>query len=234
MPSATRSETRVAEGELLDWDSEFWGVRVARVEDADADDWARANAVDVAYLLVDGSDAAAAQRAEQRGFRVMDVRVELEVSPVRSEQPVRKHREADIELLRAIARTSHEDTRFYADPGFPRERCGALYDTWIRRSCEGWADVVLVADREGRPAGYVAMHRRGGSGSIGLIGVDAAARGRGVGEALVRGALDWCAREGLERCSVVTQGRNVAAQRLFQRCGFRTSSVALWFHKWFG
>ncbi len=223
----------MAEGEVLEWDSEFWGARVARVEGADADGWASANGVDVAYLLVDGSDAAAAQAAEERGFRVMDVRVELEAPSVRSEQPVRTHGEADVETLRAIARTSHEDTRFYADPRFPRERCDALYDTWIRRSCEGWADVVLVADREGAPAGYIAMHRRGGSGSIGLIGVDAAARCRGVGEALVRGALDWCARDGLASCSVVTQGRNVAAQRLFQRCGFRTSAVDLWFHKWF-
>jgi len=222
----------VAEGEVLEWDSEFWGVRVARVDGADVDVWAAANGVDVAYLLVDGADAVAAQQAEEQGFRITDVRIALEAPSVPSEQPVRQHREPDIDKLRSIARKSHEATRFYADPRFPRDRCDALYDTWIRRSCEGWADVVLVADREGAPAGYVAVHRRDGGGSIGLIGVDEAARGQGLGEALVRGALDWCAREGLGSCSVVTQGRNVAGQRLFQRCGFRTSAVDLWFHKW--
>jgi len=222
----------VAQGEVLEWDSEFWGVRVARVDGADAHAWAAANGVDVAYLLVDGADAAAAQQAEEQGFRLTDVRIALEAPSARSEQPVREHREVDVEKLRSIARTSHEATRFYADPRFPRDRCDALYDTWIRRSCEGWADAVLVADREGPPAGYVAMHSRDAGGSIGLIGVDEVARGHGVGEALVRGALDWCTREGLASCSVVTQGRNVAAQRLFQRCGFRTSAVDLWFHKW--
>jgi ribosomal protein S18 acetylase RimI-like enzyme len=135
--------------------------------------------------------------------------------------------------LRAIARASHGDTRFYADERFPRERCGELYDTWIRRSCEGWADAVLVVERNDAPAGYVSVHRRDGSGSIGLIGVAEEQRGRGVGEALVRGALAWCAGEELARCTVVTQGRNVGAQRLFQRCGFRTSEVDLWFHRWF-
>jgi RimJ/RimL family protein N-acetyltransferase len=234
MQSVTRFEVQTALGALLEWDSEFWGVRVARVDGSGpgADEWARANDVDVAYLLIGGSDSAAAQEAEERGFRIMDVRVSLEAPSVRSEQPVRTHREADVDTLRAIARKSHEDTRFYADPRFPREHCDELYDTWIRRSCEGWADAVLVVDREGAPAGYVALHRRDGGGSIGLIGVDAPARGQGVGEALVRGALDWCARERLERCSVVTQGRNIVAQRLFQRCGFRVSAVDLWFHKW--
>jgi hypothetical protein len=31
---------------------------------------------------------------------------------------------------------------------------------------------------------------------------------------------------------VVTQARNVPAQRLYQKCGFITRSVELWFHRW--
>jgi dTDP-4-amino-4,6-dideoxy-D-galactose acyltransferase len=178
-------------------------------------------------------DPGTARRAEETGFRLVDVRVTLDAPSAAGAQDVRPHREPDVAWLRAIARTSHDDTRFYADGRFPRERCDELYDTWIRRSCDGWADVVLVADRDGEPAGYVSVHRRDDAGSIGLIGVDEQWRGRGVGEALVRAALAWCADAGLARCTVVTQGRNIAAQRLFQRCGFRTSAVDLWFHKWF-
>ena len=150
-----------------------------------------------------------------------------------SVQPVRQHREADVETLRRIARTSHTDTRFYADPRFPRERCDDLYETWIRRSCEGWADVVLVAERDGGPVGYMTVHRRDGFGNLGLLGVDEAWRRHGVGETLARGALAWCADNGLARSMLFTQARNVGSQRLFQRLGFRTSAVDLWFHKWF-
>jgi ribosomal protein S18 acetylase RimI-like enzyme len=217
---------------LLQWDSEFWGVRIARVPDADVDAWARANDIACAYLLVSSDDAAAAQRAEGNGFRLTDVRVELDAPTTRAAQPVRPHRDDEVPRLRSIARRNHGDTRFYADRRFPRERADELYDTWIRRSCEGWADAVLVGEADDVAAGYVSVHERNQAGSIGLIGVDEAARGRGIGESLVRGALDWCAERGLARCTVVTQGRNVAAQRLFQRCGFRTLSVSLWFHKW--
>lgn len=222
----------MASVELLEWDSEFWGVRIARVDSPDIDEWARDFGIACVYYLAPAEDAGAARAAEEAGFRLTDVRVELARPSERSDAPVRPHEDGDVERLRAIARVNHGDTRFYADPNFADERCDDLYETWIRRSCEGWADAVLVAG-EAEPVGYVSLHMRGDSGSIGLIGVDALARGRGVGEALVRGAVDWCAAEGLARCTVVTQGRNVAAQRLFQRCGFRTSSLGLWFHKWY-
>jgi ribosomal protein S18 acetylase RimI-like enzyme len=223
----------LAAGRLLEWDSEFWGVQIAHVDGPDADAWARENAVACAYLLVPGDDSAQARRAEERGYRLMDVRVELDAPAAAADAAVRSARDDDVERLRSIARTNHGDTRFYADPRFPRDGCDELYDVWIRRSCEGWADAVLVAEADAVPAGYVSVHRREGHGSIGLIGVAPDVRGRGLGEALVRGALDWCARDGLAECRVVTQGRNVAAQRVFQRCGFRTRSVDLWFHKWF-
>ena len=221
------------EGRLLEWDSEFWGLRIAQIPSVDADEWAREQHVACAYLLVPGENAPEAHRAEERGYRLVDVRVELEARSAAGEAAVRPVRDEDVDALRAIARTNHTDTRFYADPHFLRAACDELYDTWIRRSCEGWADAVLVADADGAAAGYVSVHRRGEHGAIGLIGVAAGSRGRGLGDALARGALDWCAAAGLSACRVVTQGRNVAAQRLFQRCGFRTRSLDLWFHKWF-
>jgi ribosomal protein S18 acetylase RimI-like enzyme len=42
----------------------------------------------------------------------------------------------------------------------------------------------------------------------------------------------WFSEEGVEVVSVVTQARNVRAQRLYQRYGFTTRSVKLWFHRW--
>lgn len=148
---------------------------------------------------------------------------------------MRTHREADIDALRAIARVSHTDTRFYADLRFPRDRCDDLYDTWIDRSCQGWAQTVLVPDVAGRAQGYVTVHvdDARSRGSIGLIAVAEEARGRGVGAALVRGAVAWCHAHELNTVSVVTQGRNIGAQRVFQQCGFRTSKVEFWFHKWY-
>jgi dTDP-4-amino-4,6-dideoxy-D-galactose acyltransferase len=65
-----------------------------------------------------------------------------------------------------------------------------------------------------------------------LVGVSEKARGRGLGRELLINAIRWFSAEGVEVVTVVTQGRNVGAQRLYQRCGFTTRSAELWFHRW--
>src|SRR5213079_3218991 len=92
--------------------------------------------------------------------------------PAEPEAPLRLATEADIPALRAIARESHTDSRFYHDPRFGCDRAAALFETWIEKSCRGWADRVWVADADGAPAGYVTIHREGNdAGRIGLLAV---------------------------------------------------------------
>lgn len=229
---------------ILPWDTEFWGVRIGRIEGneltvetaAEVDGWAAANEIACLYFLA-GEEPSTAHAAEEAGFRFMDVRVEL-TRPSETRRPderIRPFEPEDLDGLRAIARTSHRITRFYADPRFPRARCDELYETWITQSAEGWADAVLVAQGGGRAAGYTSVHVDEGRrrGSIGLVGVAEHARGSGLGRALVDAAVDWCARRGLDEVAVVTQGRSARALRLYERCGFSAGALGLWFHKWY-
>jgi len=228
---------------LLAWDTEFWGRPIGRVADGplDADrlqavdTWAAEHEVDCLFYLAHTDDVPSTHVAEAGGFRCVDVRVDFDCKTrlVEPAPPVRPGQPEDVDPLRAIARKSHDITRFYADPRFPDEHCDALYDYWLVNSFEGYADAVLVLEVDGRAAGYVTCHAAGDSGSIGLIGVEAAERGRGLGQTLVNGAIHWSKRRGLDRMTVASQGRNVAAQRAFEACGFRTTSVGLWFHKWY-
>jgi dTDP-4-amino-4,6-dideoxy-D-galactose acyltransferase len=229
---------------ILPWDTEFWGVRIGRVEGGDltgeraaeVDAWATANEVACLYFRA-GEEPSTAHAAENAGFRFMDVRVEL-TRPSATRAPdgrIRPVEPGDLDELREIARTSHRITRFYADPRFPRNRCDELYETWITQSAEGWADVVLVAQHDGVAAGYTSCHvdEAQGRGSIGLVGVAEHARGSGLGAALVDAGIDWCARRGLDEVAVVTQGRSARALRLYERCGFAAGALGLWFHKWY-
>jgi len=53
------------------------------------------------------------------------------------------------------------------------------------------------------------------------------------GKSLLLVALDWFASQGAKEVRVVTQGKNIAAQRLYQRCGFVIRDLQLWYHKWY-
>lgn len=237
--------------EALPWDSEHFGLRIARfrgdgLAEADlraAEAWCAERRIDCLYVLASAADPGA-PRLPNPPFRPVDVRITLErrlsasaasAAPSAGEAgAIRLVRPEDLPALRRIARAGHTDSRFFFDPGFPDERCALLYERWIERSAEGWADAVLVAEAAGAAAGYVTCHLTADGGGIGLVGVGAEARGRGLGGRLLAGALDWFSRQGVGRVSVVTQARNGAAQRLYQRHGFVSRDADLWFHGWFG
>jgi ribosomal protein S18 acetylase RimI-like enzyme len=229
----------------LEWDSTFFGVNIARVDVPALDEaaarsaivWCEQRDVRCLYYLCP-IDAGSMKIAESHGFHAVDVRLVFEralVPPVTPpSEHVRAYAPADREALRAIARNAFSGTRFDTDPGFARPRVQDLYDVWLTRSCEGWAERVLVAVERSVPVGFVTCHEDGGGAwRIGLIGVAADARGRGTGRSLVVGAVATCAGAGARTLTVVTQGQNIGAQRLYQREGFRTSAAHLWYHRWF-
>jgi len=117
----------------------------------------------------------------------------------------------------------------------PREKAEHLFERWIERDADPspnrWAGVAVLGES---PVGYLTAHVDGdGTGWIGLVAVASAARGKGLGTSLLAAGGRWMAERGIRTSRVVTQGRNIAAQRMYQQAGFRTHSLQLWYHRWF-
>jgi dTDP-4-amino-4,6-dideoxy-D-galactose acyltransferase len=234
--------------EYLAWDSEFFGYRIARVlpsrlsrETIEAvENWCLAKGIDCIYCLAEADDEETVRLAERHDFSLVDVRFTLskkldagDTGTSHAVSAVRPALPEDLPSLRAIARQSHRDSRFYFDPHFARAKCNALYETWIEKSCHGFADAVLVAEQGGRAAGYITCKSvEPGLGQIALLAVDAAAVGMGLGSALITAALDWFRERAHNQVLVVTQGRNIRAQRSYQRAGFVSQAVQLSYHRW--
>ena len=236
--------------ELLPWDSKFFGFPVARVlgdilttDHSDAiERWCEDREIQCLYFLARSDDAGTVALAEARGFHLVDVRMTLEqavsdaprLGTAKSASGIRGAKVDDLPELRRIARLSHTDTRFFFDGRFLRERCESLYETWIQSSFEGFAQAVFVSDVEDGIGGYVTCHlsRESDEGNIGLIAVDSSQQGKGLGRQLVEAALDWFTSQNVHRVSVVTQGRNIAAQRLYARTGFIPRTLELYYHRW--
>ncbi|MDQ2805855.1 MAG: GNAT family N-acetyltransferase [Chloroflexota bacterium] len=235
----------------LPWDSDFFGYRIGRIGPTrllpemltQILREGEAAGIECLYLLADPADVSTVRQAEDAAFRLVDLRVTLKTGVARSapqQEPqqntiIRPVRFADIPALRAIAAVSYRDSRFYYDGHFSHERCAALYAQWIEQSCREAAAGVLVAERDARVVGYISCGRQGTrAGQIGLVGVATEAQGLGIGSRLMIEAMRWFAAQEIEQVTVVTQGRNTQAQRLYQRHGFLTHSVELWYHRWAG
>lgn len=240
----TRSEVSFR---FLDWDSDFFGKRIGRVLPkrisaplvAEAERWSQVNRIDCLYFLADSADTRTVEVAEQAAFHLVDIRMTFQcdvppMPPGRGDDGLRVATLADLDDLRAVAKDSHHDSRFYADRHFERARADALYERWIENELRDRSGVVFVPDVGGRAAGYITCRViERNVGEIGLLAVAEGARNSGAGAALVRAALRWFAEREVGRATVVTQGRNAGAQRVYQRAGFLTRSVELWYHRWF-
>jgi len=231
--------------QYLDWDSTFFGYRIARVLGNRLTEqsvrqirkWCDTQKIDCLYFLADSDHPETVSLAEQARFHLVDVRVTLAIKLDSSlgagaaQACVRHFKAEDLPVLRAIARVSHRDSRFYYDQNLPQSRCDALYEAWIENSTQGYAQTVLVAEVSNRPAGYISCHV-GSPGQIGLFAVAAEAQGQGLGQQLVLAAFCWFLDHKISEVSVVTQGRNIRGQRLYQSCGFSARSLQLWYHYW--
>src|SRR5690242_5745583 len=142
---------------LLEWDTHFFGVRVARVAGHSLDDaaarralsWCAAERVDCLYFLADIDSPETIAAAERHGFGLKDLRrtyrrrLEPSLADGAPDLPpgvrIRPSRPDGAPALEAMAEGTYTGSRFYFDRRFPRALADELYRTWVRQSVAGQA-----------------------------------------------------------------------------------------------
>jgi len=103
--------------------------------------------------------------------------------------------------------------------GFPLDEAAAFVARNLRLR-----NPQVVADDAGRVVGWCDIRREtipvyAHCGHLGM-GVHPDYRGRGIGERLIRAAIDAARASGFERLELSVYGRNVRAAALYRRVGF--------------
>ena len=83
----------------------------------------------------------------------------------------------------------------------------------------------LVAEDEGRFAGYADCACVIDEGYIGNIAVAPALRRRGIGESLLRALLEWGEARKLAFLTLEVRAQNAPARALYEKLGFETVAV---------
>lgn len=240
--------------QFLPWDSRFFGLRIARLTPNTLNvDSAREalkecerKKIDCLYFLSRSDHPATLLLAKSFDFHFIDIRMTyrldlsrrqelFEMEPGEERLDFRLARSKDAEWLGRLAMISYPHSRFAIDPRFPKNSHQRLFKEWVTRSIHGkFDDCVWIAEAGRKSAGFISCRRSTrDAGHIGLVGVEPRFRGKRIGAFLIGQAFRWFRDKGIRTIRVVTQGSNIAAQRLYQRGGFRTESVELWHHRWF-
>ena len=159
------------------------------------------------------------------------------MSDARPAVAIRPATRADVPTLGRLAallvRSHHDlDARRFI-PATPRTEQG--YGAYLSSQLEEPDVFVLVAERAGEVVGYTYaalegpdyMSLRGPAGVLHDIVVDPAHRGGGVGRMLLDATLELLTSRGAPRVVLSTAERNEAAQRLFERAGFRRTMIEM-------
>lgn len=232
---------------FLEWDSSFFARRIACVEGNHLDSeklerifgWCRQQEIECLYFLCASDDTDSVSLAESAGFHQVDVKVELNCKTEKTELGltpiIREYEKKDLSKIQNIAYLAYTKTRFGLDRNFDQNRVAELYKEWATESCRNKSHKVFVATDGNDIFGFITCQNENTAtiGRIGLLALKEKAQGKGYGQQLVQAAKRHFFLSGMSEVRVVTQAHNIAAQRIYQACGFRTSNVGLWYHKWF-
>jgi ribosomal protein S18 acetylase RimI-like enzyme len=136
--------------------------------------------------------------------------------------------------LGALLVREHHDfdpRRFIAATSWTEE----AYGSYLGKHLDDPNIVILVAERGGEVLGYTYagiegtdyMSLRGPAGALYDIVVDPRHRQQGIGRTLLDATLDALKARGAPRVVLSTAEKNVAAQRLFDRAGFRRTMIEM-------
>lgn len=231
----------------LPWDSEFLGFPVARLTSAGLAPAALAAAMAEArhvgfhlvYVVAEPADAVVQAAMEQAGAQLLDRKVTFAMplpllTAARDSLIMVGSAMRYTPQLGSLAWQSGAYSRFRRDARFAPHVFKNLYAQWLRNSLAGTAArrVMVWRDGAGTEQALLTLGEKNNRADIGLLAVDACARGQRVGQVLVAAAANQASEWGYEQMQVVTQRDNETACRFYEKCGFQLEYEEHIYHWW--
>ena len=223
----------------LDWDSDFFGYEVGKLE-----------IVDIINFNFD------VFKNEAKKFKLVCVFSNLELNVLNFELVDKKvvfHQEIsqvaemknviiesfdknkhDFNQLKRLALDSGIHSRFFIDKNFKNNEYLKLYSRWIENSVDRKMSFdVLVALNNEEIIGFTTLNKKSELLSdIGLVAVSELSRGLGVGKKIINESIRKAKNAGFKEIQVVTQLTNVAAVNLYKSTNFKEQKITNIYHFW--
>lgn len=228
----------------LPWDTEFFGIPVARLDLPEFDPASDAVAqliatspFELVYCFADPSVTdPSVFESRVPGSACVDEKVVF-VKPLDDAAPPLPEGIISVhtvdEAITRLALQTGVYSRFRIDKHLPAGRFEQLYTEWIVKSVNRTiADEVYCYAPEGKELGLITLGKKNARADIGLIGVDEIARGQGIASKLMQAAEHYAISKGYSALQVVTQLKNKPACALYTKHGYTIASTVNIFHIW--
>ena len=233
----------------LEWDSNFWGFPVAYLSSKHLTDnimlrienIIKRDHIKLVEYICNCHDNRSVKTAENNEFHFTDIRLSFEKhlkskhESVLPENYTFEKAQADhVQVLREISKGLYKDSRYFFDENFDRKKVIEFYQGWVEKAVFGkYDDECYCLYDQINPIGFCTIkYNISNTANIGLFGLSKSYQGKGLAKKLLYLTFNMLLEKSIQSVFVVTQGRNYAAQRLYQSAGFLTKATELWYHKW--
>jgi ribosomal protein S18 acetylase RimI-like enzyme len=173
-------------------------------------------------------------------FHTQDLN-QLQISPLPSGFKIRKAEPSDEENLVIVSQKAYDNFfgRYHADERFTKLQATGVYEEWIHSSFHGYADLILVAENQGRIVGYSIWKKNSNEekklsnrlSHLSLGAVDPEYSSKGIYNSLLFEGLKALSPDS-DLVLIPTQICNYPAQRAYIRLGWRPYDSFHDFHLW--
>ena len=225
----------------LQWDSDFFGLRIGRADLQTKADALELRAMheelkrqfDLLYVFDPNAIG-----FEAEGARLVDEKI-LYSKPC---EPRKQYDDIvffkqlkPTEDLYRLALVSGGYSRFKLDERLPQGSYERLYTRWIENACpkDGTNKQILTClDTNSIAKGMITIDYQGELGHIGLVAVDTDCQHQGIGGKIMSTLDGYLFDLGVKKLEVPTQKANTDACRWYEKNGFTIQSVLPIFHWW--
>lgn len=236
---------------ILDWDSELFGFPIASLNTTrltaeiaqQVNKELESHNIRFLQYLCDCDDLGSIHQAESNGFHFADIRLTFQKTLSHSDVIPKEKTgiqfglatPAHIPSIIAISDGLYQDFRYCVDTQFPREQVDIFYHTWLSNAVYGKYDhLCYCLFIDDNPIGYCTVrYNDQHTVSLGLFGIAKEHQRKSLGNYLLQLACVDLFSKGYKEILVVTQGKNIGAQRTYQGNGFKSTKLELWYHQWF-